>query len=445
MSLSRWRVLPLLLGALGLLACAGMTLILSYRHNIRIDLTPQRSYTLSDHARKILAALDRDVAITVFVRSGDPRTPIVKDLLWRIGTATQRVSYEFVDLNRFPVRARQYGVDRYGAVVVESGGRRRDISNPTEGLLMGAILGVTRVRDHVVYFVTGHGERSPENADRQEGYSTAKRALQDELFTVRELALIGPAGAVPPDASVVVIAGPRKDYLPEEIRRLDAYLAGGGNLLALLDPQSPRTVAGIVRWYGVAPRDSVVVDPEHRLAAGEGVTILVPGLEQSFLVSRSLEAPPVFAQACSLEIGTEVEESAIAFLKTGPASYEVASSGAESPHHGPLVVGVAIVPAAGGGRDPGRVGRRIVYGDADFASNAVIDYLGNKDLLVNSINWLVRDDSLIAARTQGKERGREQFFVTQEQQRLAFWLATVVQPSVLLIAGLIVFVRGRLR
>lgn len=449
MSLRRWRVLPLLLGVLGLLACAGMLLIVSYRHNVRVDLTPQRSYTLSDHAQKILAALDRDVEITVFVRRGDPRTPIVKDLLWRIRTATPRVSYEFVDLNRSPVRARQYGVDRYGAVVVESGGRRRDISNPSEGLLMGAILGVTRARDHVVYFVTGHGERSPENADRQEGYSTAKRALQDELFSVREVALIGPAGAVPPDASVVVIAGPRKDYLPEEIRRLDAYLAAGGNLLALLDPQSPRTVAGIVQRYGVAPRDSVVVDPEHRLAAGEGVTIVVPGLDPSFLVSRSLEAPPVFAQACSLEIGAEAEDSTIAFLKTGAASHEVAPSGsehrAESAHRGPLVVGVAIVPAAGRGRDQARAGRGIVFGDADFASNAVIDYLGNKDLLVNSVNWLVRDDSLIAARTQGKERGREQFFVTQEQQRLAFWLATVVQPSAFLIAGLVVFIRGRLR
>ena len=78
----------------------------------------------------------------------------------------------------------------------------------------------------------------------------------------------------------------------------------------------------------------------------------------------------------------------------------------------------------------------IVLGDSDFATNGVIDYLGNKDLLVNSVNWLARDESLLAgARRRSKEVGREQFFVTETQGALAFWLATVVQPAVFFAAG----------
>ncbi len=152
-----------------MIGCGVLILLLTYRHNLRVDLSPQRSYTLSSHAKKLLAELPRDVRLTVFVRSEDPRTPQLKDLLWRITQETKRITYDFVDLNRSPALARQYGVDRYGAIVVESGGRRRDVSNPTEALLMGALLAVTRDRERMVYFLTGHGERSPDDGDRKTG------------------------------------------------------------------------------------------------------------------------------------------------------------------------------------------------------------------------------------------------------------------------------------
>ena len=121
------RTLPLVVGAVGLLGCAAFILVLTYQHNVRVDLTANSGYTLSAHARQILAALESDVAITVFVRSADPRTPNIKDLLWRITEATPRVTYSFIDINRSPASAKRYGVDSYGALVFESDGRRRDI------------------------------------------------------------------------------------------------------------------------------------------------------------------------------------------------------------------------------------------------------------------------------------------------------------------------------
>ena len=75
-------------------------------HPLRVDLSPERVYTLSPHARRILEGLDRDVHVTVFVRSEDARTPVLKDLLWRVGSASRRVRYNFVDLNRSPALAR---------------------------------------------------------------------------------------------------------------------------------------------------------------------------------------------------------------------------------------------------------------------------------------------------------------------------------------------------
>ncbi len=431
----------LVLGTIGLIGCGLLVLLLTYRHNVRLDLSPQRTYSLSRHAAKILTELPRDVRLTVFVRSEDPRTPQLKDLLWRITQQTPRVTYEFVDLNRSPALARRYGVDRYGAVVVESQGRRRDVSNPSEALLMGALLAVTRDRERKVYFVTGHGERSPENGDRKTGMSVAKSALEDDQFVVGTLSLMRTT-TVPIDATVVVVAGPRKDYLPGELAQIEGYLHRGGNLLLLVDPESPSSVAAFAARLGVStPADRVVVDPERRLAGGESVTVMIADLLPSFLVSGTLEAPPVFSYARPLTVIEPTSGSTLAFLKTSGASYAVPQdeirTGGERRDVESQTVGVALFPA------PDRHGRVILIGDSDFATNGIIDYLGNKDLLLNSINWLARDESLLAARTQSKEVGREQFFVTEAQGAWSFWLATVLQPAAFFAAGFFVFLRRR--
>jgi len=221
-------------------------------------------------------------------------------------------------------------------------------------------------------------------------------------------------------------------------------------MLLLIDPESPASLAALAARHGVTPLEEVVVDPEHRLASGEGVTVLVSGMVPSFLVSGTLEAPPVFSYARTLRVEEDAPASIVAFLQTGASSFPVAPGAGPQAEAvgttGPLTVGVAVrLPpgeAKSGTRRPG--GRLIVLGDADFASNAIIDYLGNKDLLINSANWLVRDETLIAARAQRKELGREQLFVTESQGTMAFWLAAVLQPALFLTAGTAVFLRRRL-
>jgi hypothetical protein len=435
------RILPLVIGTIGLVACSAAILVLTYRHNVRIDLTPQRNYTLSTHAKKILTELPRDVQLTVFVRSEDPRTPQLKDLLWRITQETPRVTYEIVDLNRSPALAKRYGVDRYGAIVVESGGKRRDVSNANEAMLMGALLSVTRDRDRVVYFVTGHGERSPDDGDRKAGMSIVKNTLLDEQFTVRTLPLMQ-TESVPIDATVVVMAGPRKDYLPGELTQIEGYVGRGGNLLVMLEPESPPSIAAFVAGLGISAPPRVVVDPERRLAGGEGVTLMVSDLLPSFLVSGTLEAPPVFSYARPLGLVTPEAGDAIRFLTTSAGSWtsspaDPRTTKPEDETPGAQLVGAALVSTEQ------RRGRAIVIGDSDFATNGMIEYLGNRDLLVNSISWLAKDESLLSARAQSKEAGREQFFVTESQGAWSFWLATVLQPAVFFAAGALVFVRRR--
>jgi ABC-type uncharacterized transport system involved in gliding motility auxiliary subunit len=450
---SHWRQwLLFLVTTLGLLGTLGMAQVILAHHNLRLDLTPEKRYTLSDHARKLLQDLDHDVRIVAFLRSEDPRNAEIQDLLARVSNASRHVRYSVVDVNRNPAVARQYGVESDGSVVVEGDGRRKDFTNPREDLLMEAILQVTRPTRKVVYFVTGHGEHDLDNTDRNRGYSSVRTALRSEFYEVRPLGLLGQA-EVPADANVVVIAGPRKDLLTSELVTLTQYVERGGGLLIMLDPEMAPGLAAFLDRYGVKLADDVVVDSENRLFAGDYLTMTVPGLSERHPVSATLRAPPLFSQARSVSFagapGAEVK--GIEFLHTAPSSWhtpdlDVLRTGTASfvkgrDQPGPVPVGVSLL-VENAAPNPATA-RLIVLGDSDFANNFFIEYLGDKDLLVNAINWLAGEERLLGERPQLRQPGINQFFVSARQGRLAFVLGTIVEPSLMLVIGTAIFMRRR--
>jgi ABC-type uncharacterized transport system involved in gliding motility auxiliary subunit len=441
-----------LLTAVATLGVAG-SLVMGYlivaRQPWRLDLSPQRRYVLSDHARRILAALDRDVAVTAFLRADDPRNRDIADLLARVAGASGHVRYQLVDVNRSPAVARQYGVDTYGSMVVESDGERRDFTNPDEENLMAAIIQVTRPDRRPVYMLTGHGERSIRDRDRARGYTGAHVSLVRELYEVKELRLEG-TSTVPADAAAVIVAGPRGDVSQAALQHLDQYVRGGGGLLVLLDPgDSPRLVS-FLRRYGVVASDELVLDSGNRLFGGDYLTMLVPGRSPDHPVSAGLRSPPLFSAVGPVTMAaTDLTESGIDVLHTSPSSWRTADSSAlrtgvgefvpGRDTRGPIPVGTSVLVRGRGGRS----GRILVYGDSDFAGNLLLGYLGNRDLFLNSVNWLAGENTLVGSRPPGQIPGVNQFFISDRQGRVAFWLGTVIQPSIVLVLGVIVAVVRR--
>jgi hypothetical protein len=69
-----------------------------------------------------------------------------------------------------------------------------------------------------MYFVVGHGERAI-NDSGKDGYNAIRTLLEKANYETKELLLLREAN-VPADASVVVIAGARKDFAPQELTAL---------------------------------------------------------------------------------------------------------------------------------------------------------------------------------------------------------------------------------
>lgn len=418
----------------------------------RVDLTPERRFTLSDHAEKIIAGLPADIRIIAFLRSQDPRNVMIEDLLRQVTTRTRRVHVETVDVNRSPALAREYGVDSYGAVVVESEGRRRVVSNPREEILMAAFLQVTRQQRKTISWLVGHGEGDISNSNRLRGYSTARVLLEQEYYEVRPVSLIG--DEVPLETDVLVIAGPQKDFLAEELAALDRYLQRPGQALLMVDPQRAPELTTFLRKYYVDLPPEVVADPGARLYGGEYLTMEVE--RGSHPILAPLDAAPLFSLTRSTEAltGEPGAMMAVTLLSSSQASWatrdpSVVRTG--TPHFvagrdrtGPIPVGleVAFRTLTQPGAEP-RQGRLIVFGNSEFANNFFIQFLGNKDLFANTVNWLARQPDAIAHRPRQQELGAQQFYVSNEQGNAMFWGTAVLQPALLAAIGLAIIVRRR--
>ena len=85
--------------------------------------------------------------------------------------------------------------------------------------------------------------------------------------------------------------------------------------------------------------------------------------------------------------------------------------------------------------------RVVVYGDSDFASNAVLGVQGNRDLFMNIMNWLSSDEDLISIRPKDPEDRR--LTMSASQMRMVAYSSVVAIPLIIIAAGVGVWWRRR--
>jgi ABC-type uncharacterized transport system involved in gliding motility auxiliary subunit len=88
-----------------------------------------------------------------------------------------------------------------------------------------------------------------------------------------------------------------------------------------------------------------------------------------------------------------------------------------------------------------REARVAVFGDADFASNALLQVQGNQDLFVNTVAWLAQDPDLISIRP--REPDDQRLFLTQQQQGNVRMVSLFLLPAALVGGGVYSWWRRR--
>lgn len=440
--------------------------ILAARYPWRFDVTEKKIHTLSVQTRNVLSGLDRSVELLAFVSTADPSRGPIGDLLARYGAFSPKVRWRFVDPEREPDVADRHGVRRQGVLAASAGEMSAQSSGDsatgiTEGVVTNLILKVTRPGPRGVYFISGHGEASVEEAQSEDGAAFLAELCRRENFEVKPLLLSATRG-IPDDAVVVVVAGPRKPFLPAETSALRQWSGAGGRLLLLLDPGVEAGLEDLLADLRLALGDDMIVDTEQIpfLGARLGLDPIVEDFPPH-AISRDFKERIVLSQARSVEAKTDgglpgVTASVVA--RTRPSSWAAADwrsildSGQvnrrEADRPGPVAVAAASETEADRGSeapDPAGSSRKkiraVLVGDSDFARNERLAAYFNREFLLNSLQWLAGNDDLVAEGPKGFRPSS--LDMTEADYRNLFRFAVLLLPELLLIVGLAVGWRRR--
>ena len=429
------------LAVAGILVC---TLALAARHPWRVDLTPDRRFTLTQHTRAVLDALPFAVSVTYFYAADDQVTRReVEALLQLYADASPRLDVHVRDLDRSPGEARRLGVAAYNVMVLEADGRRGKVDVPNEEFLTAALRRLAGRTPIVAYVVEGHGERGAGDAGGREGMAATMRALEADGLTTRRL--LG-AAEIPSDAGLVVLADPTRELHAHEIEALEAYVLRGGGLLLLVEAPTSSSMRRLLASFGIEPGDDVVVDDQSRLLGADGLTARVAYLNQS-LAPAGLEVSALLPLAQTLRLVDRpgvrsdylavTDESAWADVDRRALAGRPQPFRAGTDRPGPLPVAVFARL-----EDPG--GRVVVVGDADFATNLHLDLLGNRELLAAAASLAARGTAEAERRP---ERPGDTTFsplvLSARDMRLVLGMATGLPVLLFASGGWLAWRRGR--
>lgn len=450
MSANLRNIIKLVLGTLGCFALLLAIQAILTGNNYRIDLTPEKKFTLSPRTEQIVKNLQQDVQALAFINSDRPENFFVEDMMWRMASLSKRFHHTIIDMNRNPALARQYNAVQYGTLVFESNGQRKGtLLSSGESAVASTLLQVTRKKEKTIYFLAGHGEGSLDNNVPHDGYSKLRGSIFDETYHEKTLSLAA-SGGVPDDADVVVILGPKGPFLPTELSALDAYVQRGGALFVLLDVNGSPSLVSFLEQYNVRLPDVVAVDPTKRLYAGEIITYRVSATAKPHPMLLSVNAPPIFSFARMVEVREDLAKGIIArpILATSGEGFATASNNisqagtatfnAKHDTPGPVPIAGEVALKKGD-----KLGRIAVFGDADMLNNSLLDQGGNRDLFVNAINWLAEDEEILGERPSREQPFVTTFILTDRDGRWLLTMSTVVLPGLFFLTGIAVFLWRR--
>lgn len=342
-----------IIATLAMFVIIGLINFLGVRYGVQIDLTENQLFTLSPQSQQVVRNLDQSVKVWVFESPGNPAD---KELLENYRRYGSNLEFEFVDPQLQPELAQKFNVNYIGEVYLEYGNQRELVQTISQGerlsevQLTNAIERITGDRTDKVYFLQGHGERPLEASD-EGGLSQAVSALETKNFTVEPLNL-AEQPAVPDDASLIVIAGPKRALFEPEVQALEDYLAQGGSLLVMIDPDTNPGLEPLLSDWGVTLTNQIVIDAsgQGRLVGLGPATPLVTQygdhpITQDFGSGFSIYplAQPVDTQPVEgIQETPLVITSPQSWAENTPEQQPLEFNEQEGDRPGPLVLGVAL-------------------------------------------------------------------------------------------------------
>lgn len=463
---------------------------------IRFDFSKGRQYTLSKATKGILRNLEDQVTVTAYFSEGlPPDVSRVKrdfqDLLVEFAAASKgNLDFEFINPS---TDEQKKSIAQSGIQPVMINVREKDqvkqqqaylgavirMGTATEVLpfvqpgasmeydLASAIKKLSVSGKPTVAFIQGHGEPSLNEM------SQVVREL-GALYNILPLDL-NTVSAIPDTVKVAVLLAPKQALAPAHLDALDAYMAGGGQMVVginRLETNMETATAlanetGLEYWlyrHGVEVDTSLVIDvqcgtvtvPQYigPIQVNSQVKFPYMPLVSSFAdhpVSKGLEqvvfpyiSPLRFlgGGATGIQFTPLLYSSSRSGIRPSPVQFEINNKQwleSDFPLSN-LILGAVLSGPIGGGANT----RMVVFGDGDFPLSGQQGRAMAQDnvhLLVNSVDWLGDDSGLLDLRTKtvtAKPLDAQYLLdETHGKRQLIKWLNVSLPVVLVILAGLL--------
>ena len=389
-----------LLSAVLFIGVLGMLAFLTQRYKIEADWTAGNRNTLTEGSRTLLAALPDPVVFKAFLYPRSEQRPLIEADIRRYQRVKANITLEFIDPSTNPQLVRELNIQRPGEIVIEYQGRRENVADTTEQAITTALQRLADAGERWIVFLEGHGERGSADAEPA-GDGQLAQQLLDKGLKVQGLTLVA-TPKIPDNTSVLVLAAPRSKLLDGEAKLVAQYVENGGNLLWLMDPDTPVTPEPLARALGVTWLDGIVIDPVA-LQLQLPVGFFVPAHYPEHPALKQFEVLTIFPLARALRASGDKGWTVQPLLESQPQAWVETSKDQAAPDdkdvQGPVTVGITLTreraPAAGAPDAKPQHQRIALIGDADFAANDTLGQQGNGQLAQNLLQWLALRDAQI--------------------------------------------------
>lgn len=458
-------VMSAVLTAAGLLV---LLVALNYWAHIRpaaVDMTLMRKFSLSHESRELLRGVEGEIKITAFYPFFSEMYRDVELMLRDAASTNSKISYTFIDPLREKNLADEKKVDRIGTILLEAADPSTShTANPKEAKaqrttrfeipdedsikrfereLISNILQISGKKKNI-YYSQGHEEKSVSGPFADDTIAILDENLRALRHHIKQLTPQEGFPAKMPEADVVLVLGPRRDFTQAEKVRLKQFFDDGGKLFVAVDPESTADFSFLLSGLKV----KLVRERLHSdFALPPGKTTLQSANYSEHAITAPFVKRPeerkltIFPGAGYFETSTESnpDYDVNYFVLSHFTSWvDSIKNGIRDDKKEPLAsfkIGLAA-------KSKKNNGRLIFLADSDFMINRYIDMQQNKELAMRSIAWLAEDDKLTGI-VAGKYDD-EKVKITGTKDTVIFHLFLYIYPGIILFVGYLV-VRAKRR
>lgn len=443
--LGLWVNILLLLVAVGCIAW------LSTRWSFVSDWSANSRASLAPASRDLLKQLPGEVKVTCYAKPGSGLRPTIAAFIARYQRYKPDLSLTFVDTQTDPEAMRKAGIQVDGELTVAWKGHVLHMTQLSDLEFANTLARLARGGERMVAFVTGDGERNAAgkaNADMGQFMSAL------EQRGLRALPLnFAQVGQVPQGTDLVVLASPLATVGGGAVHALLDYVARGGNLLWLTEPDSRDLgLKPLAKALDIAVLPGMLVDGGGAALGLDDPRVVAVGVYPQHAITKGFALTTVFPQVAPLAKVAAQGWDIQPILSSGPQSWNelqpIDNKNPSTIHYdadtgelkGPLDFGFALTRLSPS--PDKREQRVVVIGDGDFLSNSFLGNAGNATLGRRIFNWLLGNDNLVTLPPRPAP-DRHLDLSQTGLTILAFGLLLVLPLLILLLAGFSAWRRRR--